>query len=277
MLTYEEMQYFLAFAVLGTLSDVAEQYHISQPTITRAMKKAESDFGVPLFDRTKNSISLNDNGRLAADEIKNLLHQTDEVYRRVSAYDRANRTISIGSAAAVQLPGLIQKLSAANPEATISTELKKPDALIDGLNKNIFQLIILPYQPENPAWKWIKIGEEHLMFYLPKKHHFAKRKSLTMAEMNGENMLLFSEIGFWAEIVKEKMPDSRFLVQSERYSLEELIANSILPCFATDLSYGESPSNDENRVCVPIADHEVNVSYYLICKSENQRNFSGLF
>ncbi len=48
-------------------------------------------------------------------------------------------------------------------------------------------------------------------------------------------MLLFSEIGFWAALVKSKMPDSHFLVQNERYSFSELVANSILPCFTSDL------------------------------------------
>ena len=94
MLNYEEMQYFASFAETGTLSRVAEQFHISQPTITRAMKKAENEFGVPLFDRTKNSISLNDNGVYAAQEISILLKQTDETLRRVRAYVGANRTIS---------------------------------------------------------------------------------------------------------------------------------------------------------------------------------------
>lgn len=89
-------------------------------------------------------------------------------------------------------------------------------------------------------------------------------------------MLLFSEIGFWHDIVTEKMPDSRFLIQSERYSLEELIVNSVLPCFATDLASGNSPL-PENRVCIPITDQEVNVTYYLVCKKESKKRFSALF
>lgn len=34
MITYEEMKYLVAFADIGTLSEVAEQFNISQPTIT---------------------------------------------------------------------------------------------------------------------------------------------------------------------------------------------------------------------------------------------------
>lgn len=275
MLSHEEMRYLVAFAKVGTLSGVAEQYHISQPTLTRAMKKAEMAFGVKLFDRTKNSIRLNDNGRFAVGEIELLLRQSDDLLAKVRVHDRASRTISIGSGAAVQLPELIRKITEANPELAIVTELKKPPELLDGLEKDIYQLIVLPFDPDNTELVSKRIGEEHLMFLLPKKHRFARRKSLTMDEMNGENILLFSDIGFWEDIVKRKMPDSRFLIQNERYSFEELVDNSVLPCFTSDLVQRVSPT--ESRVAVPIEDPEVNVTYYLVEKREAKKTYHSVF
>lgn len=276
MINYDEMRYFAAFAQSGTLSEVAERFNISQPTITRAMKKAEEAFGVPLFDRTKNSIRLNGNGALAAQETALLLRQTDEAVRRVRAFDRSNRTISIGTAAAVQLPELVRRLTEAFPDKPISTELKKPPELLDGLENGVYRLIILPFAPDGPAFSSAEIGEEHLMFLLPEGHRFASRAALSLLEMNGENLLLYSEIGFWADLVKAKMPDSRFLVQNERYTFGELIANSVLPCFVSDLSAaGGVPF--AGRVAVPISDPEVNVTYYLVCRSADRRSFPAFF
>jgi DNA-binding transcriptional LysR family regulator len=277
LLTYEELQYFAAFAKYGTLSEVAEKYLISQPTVTRAMKKAEDVFGIPLFNRTKNSISLNENGKLAAEEIRLLLKQTDEMIERVRAYDRANRTISIGTSAAVELPGLIGRISHAFPEKAISTESGLPEDLEKGLEKGTYQLIVLPYEPESDEWYAKPIGEEHLMFYLPKNHKYARRKKLKLIDLNGENLLLFSDIGFWADIVRKKMPDSRFLVQSERYTFRELIENSLLPCFATDITVGGMNSDEIGRVAVPIEDPEVNVTYYLTCKKSMKKQLQAVF
>lgn len=276
MISYEEMQYLVAFAKAGTLSEVAEQFNISQPTITRAMKHIEDEFDVTLFERTKNSIKLGEIGLLAADEAALVVRQTEGMLRRVRAFDRASHTISIGSSAAVQIPDLIRRISHLHPDMTISTELKKPDVLVSGLAKDIYQLIILPYKPDDAALVSTVIGEEHLMFLLPKNHRLAKRKSLTLMDMNGENMLLFSEIGFWHDLVAKMMPDTRFLLQSKRYSLEELILNSVLPCFITDLSGGNNPL-PEKRVCIPITDTEVNVTYWLVCKKENRKRFSTFF
>lgn len=283
MLTYEEMQYFAAFSESGTLTKVAEEYHISQPTITRAMKKAEEVFGVPLFERTKNSIRLNENGRMAAGQIRALLKQTDEMVRRVREFDRSCRTIAIGTSAAVPLPNLVGRLSRAFPDKAITTEMKLPEELLEGMRSNAYQMIILPYdicadEKMRSQYYSRKIGEEHLMFLLPKKHRFSRRKFLRLAELNGENILLYSHTGFWEDIVRKKMPDSRFLVQSERDSLSELMASSILPGFVTDLSIS-SPSYriPADRVAIPIEDPEVNVTYYLVCRQNEKAYFAPAY
>lgn len=269
MINFEEMKYIVAFAKYGTLSKVADQCHISQPTLTRAMKKAEVEFGVPLFNRTRNSISFNDNGLYVARELSRILNQVDEMVADVKSYDKTNRTISIGSAAAVQLPSLVQMLSNKHPNRSISLELKKPIELEKGLNDNIYQLIVLPYRVKNDNYICEKIQDEHLMFLLPKKHRLAKRKSLSMSEINGESILLFQDIGFWKDIVKEKMPNSKFLEQSDRYTFDELIKNSTLPCFTSNLVYDSKESNND-RIALPIIDEEVNITYYLVYKKINK-------
>ena len=46
----------------GTLSEAAEILHLSQPALSRNIKKLEEDLGLTLFERTKNKLSLNKNG-----------------------------------------------------------------------------------------------------------------------------------------------------------------------------------------------------------------------
>ena len=44
---------------------MAEEFHLSTPSITRSMQHLEQYFGVPLFTRGKNRIELNETGKLA--------------------------------------------------------------------------------------------------------------------------------------------------------------------------------------------------------------------
>ena len=57
------LRQFAAFAEAGTLSEAAEILHLSQPALSRNMKKLEEDLGVTLFERKKNKLELNQNGQ----------------------------------------------------------------------------------------------------------------------------------------------------------------------------------------------------------------------
>lgn len=53
MIELYELRQFAAFAGCGTLSDAAKLLHLSQPALSRNMKKLEEELGVTLFTRTK--------------------------------------------------------------------------------------------------------------------------------------------------------------------------------------------------------------------------------
>lgn len=279
MIDYNILEQFVTFYQTGTLRETAEKMHISQPTLTRNMQKLESEFEVPLFSRTKNSISLNETGLLAAEDAKMLLKQTENMLQHARDFDRKNRTITLGVCTPVHVPELIRRITDAYPTAAISSETQNISRLLDGIKNGTYQLALLPFCPEDDGLSCRKWGEEHLSFLLPKRHRFAHRKSLSVSEMNGENMLLFQEIGFWHDLVVEKMPDSRFLLQTERYTFMELIENSTMPVFTTD--YFHDTFSDTlprlNRIAVPIADPEFNVSYYLVCSKTNHSKLKALF
>ena len=72
------------------------------------------------------------------------------------------------------------------------------------------------------------------------------------------------------------MPHSRFLVQNERFDLEELVASSTLPCFVSDVTI-RTGGKPENRVIVPILDPEASVTYYTVCLREKLTQVKKLF
>lgn len=274
MIDLHILEQFVTFYQTGTLSGTADKLHISQSTLTRSMQKLEAEFGVSLFSRTKNSISLNENGTVAAKQAQMLLRQAENMILHVRDFDYKNRSILLGTCTPVFTPDLVRRITGLYPHAAISAETKDIPYLTEGLKNNTYQLILLPFCPKEEAFSATKLCEEHLSFLLPKNHRFAKRNSLSVSELNGENILLFQDIGFWHDLVVRKMPESRFLVQSERYSFLELTENSVLPVFTTNLA--PAPSEDSNRVSVPITDTEFHVTYYLTCKKENRAKYASL-
>lgn len=221
-------------------------------------------------------LELNENGRYVLTLAKELLADAESLTQKALIFDRKNRTISFGICSPA--PGwlITPLLSSLYPGKMIQTEITEEMLLLSGLENGIYQLIALSHKPEGEQYFMKRCGRESLVFALPKGHRYARRKSLSFAEMNGENMLLMNDIGFWNFVRTEKMPDSRFLTQSDRFSFNELVRASSLPSFTTDLAKKYLETED-SRIEVPISDPEASVTYYLICLKESQKEFRSLF
>lgn len=275
MIELYELRQFVTFVDAGTLSEAAELLHLSQPALSRNMKKLEEDLGITLFERKKNRLTLNRNGEYVSELAKKLLDEADSFTTKVREYDRKNRTISLGLCAPAPMWTLTPLIANTYKHMSLQTEIIEEDRLLAGLDNDTYQLVILHEKPSGDRYAYKICGQETLMFALPKGHRYAKRKKLTFSEMNGENMLLMPDIGFWS-FVTDKMPDSRFLKQSDRFSFNELAQASSLPFFVTDLSE-KYRITAPGRIYVPIADPEAIATYYLVCKQEKINEFKALW
>lgn len=276
MIELYQLRQFAAFADAKTLSGAAEILHLSQPALSRNMKKLEDDLGITLFERKKNKLELNENGRYVLDLAEKLLRDADSLSAKARDFERRNRTITLGVCAPAPIWRLAPLIANYFPHMSLQTETDRDTRLLTGLTDNTYQLIATHVKPDEKQYFWKECMKENLMFALPKGHKYARRKSLSFSEMNGENMLLMPDIGFWDFVRTDKMPDSRFLTQSDRFNFNELIQASSLPAFTSDLAekYTEIPSG---RVNIPISDKESAVTYYLVCKSETKPVFLSLF
>ena len=268
-----QLEQLLAVAACGTLSNAAEQLHISQPALSRSMQRLEAELQVSLFTRQKNKIELNENGRMAVDYARKIMEQSQDMISRIQAFDRSQRTILFGACAPTPLWEIPALLSDLYPDMTISSEIRENDVLLQGLREDVYQLIVLPFPVDEPGMICAKYGEEHLFFSLPPAHPLSGSKALYMKDLNGETMLLRNRLGFWRELTVRKMPDTRFLEQ-EDVAFDELVKFSALPSFATDVVLNRE-GNHVNRVNIPILDEEANVSYYCLCKPGGRTDLSG--
>lgn len=263
-----------AFHDYGTLSAASEKLHLSQPALSRSMRKLEDILGVNLFERRKNKITLNENGIMAAQYAAKILEQEKEMVERIRAFDRHRHTITLGSCAPAPILLLTPLLSQTYSDMTIASEIKKEDVLLRGLSDNTYQMIILTHPVISETLESIRWQNEHLYITLPPAHPLAGRDGIFLHELNGQTILLYSQIGFWYDLCMEKMPDSRFIVQDEYDALGELVQASALPAFSTNLVRSED-CRHLNRAFVPVLDPEANVNYYCIFQKQSKNSFSS--
>ena len=258
MLDLYELKQFAAFADLGTLSKVAEEFHLSTPSITRSMQNLEESFGVKLFTRGKNRIELNETGKAAVGCARKLLQEADRAVEQVRAFDLRQKTIVVRSCAPAPLWELLKKLNHTDPGKMISSTICQNEEVLVSLGEKSCDIGILPF-PVEGAYEFMK---ENLFVCVPPEHELARQKELAFEEINGFNFLLRTELGFWDTMCREKMPSSKFLVQTDTDAFNELVRASSLPCFITDYIQ-EKEMEDYGRIRIPITDPEAKVTFYV--------------
>ena len=262
MLNLEELQHLIAFADCGTLSKVAEQFHISTPSITRSMQNLEQAFDVPLFTRSKNKIELNETGQFAVTCARKLLQEADQALSQIRAFDERQHTIIVKSCAPAPLWELMRKLGTNHPGMTVSSAICQNEEVLQFIEQNSCDIAILPFPISAPEFSVQEFMTEQLFVCVPEDHALASHEKLHWSDLNGFNFLLRTELGFWDTLCREKMPASKFLVQTDASVFDELVKASSLPCFTTDYFLNRN-SMYPNRVNVPITDEGATVTFYL--------------
>lgn len=275
MIELYELKQFVVFAKAGTLSKAAEILHLSQPALSRNMKKLEEEMQIELFHRYQNKLELNENGKYVLELAEKLINEAETLVQKAIDFDRKNNTILIETCAPGPLWPLIPVVSSLYPQMSLQTVTDIDEVIFNKIDKDEAQLGLTHTKPDENKYYFKEYGTESIFFALPKDHHYTRRKSLSLREMNGENMLLMTDIGVW-NLVKEMMPDSRFLLQDDQFSFNELVQASSLPSFTSDLAI-KYLGKPQKRVIVPIKDIEATITYYLVCKKNKRKDFQNLF
>ena len=271
------LEQFDAVARCGTLLKASEELHISQPSLSRSMKKLEDTLGVSLFKRENSKISLNETGKLAADYARRALEANREMTERVTAFDRSLRTVSIGSCSPFPVNSLMPILQEHLPGKTISTELvESDDRLMAGLRSHLYQLVILHTWSEEKDLLCQRYMEEQLYISLAEDHPLASRDHVTFEDLKGLRILMTAHVGFWMDITKKKLNPSDLLIQNSMEALGELIDASRLPFFNSDqmLKAGYQPPD---RVALPITDPDAHSTYWIACLASEQLKYRSVF
>lgn len=266
-----------AFARCGTLTRAAEELHISQPALSRSMKKIEEAFGVSLFTREKSKIALNETGKVAADYARRLLELRQEMMQQTAAFDRNRRSLILGACAPMPITRLIPVLQQRYSYQMISSETVAEDArLIAGLKNRSYHLAVLHHIPEDREIVCQHYLNEQLYIALPRAHPMASRTSVRFSELAGFSFLVYENVGFWVSVCRENIPDVNLIFQDSMENLAALAAASTLPSFGSDQMMGSGHGRGD-RVFIPIEDAAAHASYYLACLQTEKRNYAKLF
>lgn len=265
----EQLRQLDAVERMGTLQAAAEQLHLSQSALSRSLRRLEADLGRELFDRTRNSMSLNAAGRLALGHARLILAEERRLIDDFAQLDKRARTLRVASVAPAPTWRLSSLVLEQYPTTILEPDVISRDEVRGRLIDGSCDLAITVDSPELPTLESFEFMTEDLYANVPQGHVLRSKNELTFAELDGHSFLVYGQIGFWHEIHSKKLPFAQFVVQSDRTIFLQQVRTSDLLTFTTNAP--ENTSGHESRKAIPIVDPEAHARFYL-CMQKNAPN-----
>ncbi len=199
------MQGFLEVARRGNVSRAAEAIYVSQPTLTARLHALESELGEKLFVRTRQGMRLTDAGRAFLPYAERATQAVKEGREAIAELNSASAGhLVIASAPAVStylLPPILERFSAAHPRVEVAVRTGHSEEVLQMVLKSEVQLG-LGRELRHHDIDLIPFYEEELGLMVAPGHHFAERKSVTMADLAGEQLILFDRTSSYYELTQ---------------------------------------------------------------------------
>ena len=275
MIELNQLEQLICIAKNKTISKAAQELLISQPALSRSMQRLESDLGVELFDHYKNKIVLNKNGELAVKHAQKIIKSIQTMVDNVQEFDRSFHTISIATCSPAPMWDIEPLIKELYPQITIQTAVINKKDLLTKLKEKEYHLVITPEYIDDSQYFCIPYVEEDLLLSLPLNHPLASKKEIKFHDLDGQTMLLYSNIGFWHDLHIQKTPKTRYLLQDERLTFNEIVKASTLPSYTSNLSI-KREGKMSDRVILPINEEEAHVTYYIVMLKKNKKKYKDL-
>ena len=183
----------------GTLHRAAAQLHISQPAVTGMLNDIEARFGVPLFTRSRQGVTLSDAGAELLGPVRTLLNEFEALHQRVEeARAGGSRTLRVGAVPHVfawLLPRVVEQLHDASNTVLHVVDGPSP-TLLDLLLAGKLDCVIGRVTPEwllgevDQQLDFESLYEEDMVFVAGAANPILKKRRLGYRDLLGENWVL---------------------------------------------------------------------------------------
>jgi LysR family hydrogen peroxide-inducible transcriptional activator len=225
-MTLTELRYIVILSEEQHFGRTAERCHVSQPTLSIAVRKLEEELGVELFERTKTKVQPTVLGEKIVAQARVLLTTTAAIKSLADAgKDQLNSPLALGTIFTIGpylLPQLIphlQKQAPAMPlyvqeDYTANLRKKLRDGDLDAI------LVSLPFSESDVVTQ--ELFDEPLVVVMRQTHPLASKTEIAPADIAREELLLLGEEHCLREQVLLLNPGWREPddIQRKRYAAE---------------------------------------------------------
>lgn len=214
-MTLNELRYIVAVARERHFGRAAEACHISQPTLSVAVRKLEEDLGVALFERGSGEVAITPVGRRIVAQAQRVLEETAQIRQLASqGQDELTGVLRLGAIYTIGpylLPHLIPRLRRRAPVMPLQIEENYTAVLSERLKDGELDVLILSLPFAEPGVLTQAVYEEPFVVLLPTGHPLEKTTVIDTPTLAQQDLLLLGTGHCFREQVLQFCPECRRL------------------------------------------------------------------
>jgi|SRR5579871_5990037 len=246
------LKVFMTVAAEKSFSRAGEKLLRTQPAISLAIQKLESDLQEKLIDRSGKDLLLTDAGRIVQDYARrfiNLEAELDNALAELRDHSAGRLIVGANESTSLYLLEHIERYRRLYPKVKVqvrrSLSSRIPAQLIDG----DLELGVISYDPEDERLNSMVIYCDHLAFVVSPEHRFAGRAEVNIAELGMETFIAHNVLSPYRSMVMKEFQRQKVslnmdvempTVETIRKMVQRNEGVAFLPhmCVAEDIALG---------------------------------------
>lgn len=244
-MTLTDLRYLVALARERHFGRAAEKCHVSQPTLSVAIKKVEEELGIQLFERSATEVKITATGQRIVLQAEKVLLEAAQIPEIAAAgKDPLAGPLRVGVIYTIGpylLPRLIPLVHQRAPRMPLVIQENYTTRLVESLKRGELDVLVLSLPLDEPGIVAQPVYDEPFRVLMPASHPWVERERIATELLAEEQLLLLGAGNCFRDQVLEVCPHCRNVSGLQR-TLEGSSLETIRHMVATGLGITVLPS-----------------------------------
>lgn len=239
-MTLSQLRYFCTASRHHSITKAAQELHVTQPTISLAIRELENEFNLTLFSREGNRLELTAQGELFYRKASLLLQYCTEIQTEFTTIGRSRPPLKIGippMLSTIFFPDLLNAFSAEYPDIPVELDEFASVRACELVQNDRLDLALANMELYNiDKFSNCLLSTDQLVYCVSPEHPRAGQTFMRMEDFARENLLLFNSDSVQIQLLKDRfqrlMIHPRVIMRSSQlYTLLKFVRQGNCGCF----------------------------------------------
>lgn len=187
-----QLETFLAVAEERSFSRAAARLHRTQPAVSQAIAKLESELGETLLERSSRDGTLTDAGEVLKDYAQKLLNLRSEAagaLQELRELHRGRLNVAANEYTCLYLLPLLDEFRRRNPRIKVAVQRALASRIPDEVLMHAVEFGVTSFRPEDPQLKSVVVYRDELDFVVNPESALAHAEEVSIRELGRENFV----------------------------------------------------------------------------------------